>query len=482
MTEYKLFAQRIGLLGIVNIISSLKGLILLPILTKTLSTELYGIWVQIGVTTSLLTFFVALQLNTAITRFFAGEKDVNKIRGGFYAVFTLVFLFNLLIMPVIFVFSKPLAITFFGGAVAIPFVRLLCFIIPASALDLIFIEFFRAFQQMRKYSGFLILQSVLEVALISYAVLSGHSLLGALLSLIIVRIFLLFLGCFFIRSQIGIGKPDLSVLKPYLVYSLPLVPSALSCWVVEISDRYVIAYLLGVSSVGIYSAAYGLGSMVSMFMAPIGIILLPTITNLYENNRMEELKMHLKYSLKFYLMFAIPALFGLTVLSRSLLLTFTTSKFLSAYLVVPIVALGIVFYTINGISADILLVLKRTKIFLWATGGGALINLILNIILIPVIGISGAAISTLITFFFIAAVIWTRSFKGIPFDIDLKFISKSIISSTPMAFLIWKLNPYGAINILISIGIAAGVYFGVLVLLRGFTREEYLFLRGFFKI
>jgi O-antigen/teichoic acid export membrane protein len=364
MTEYKLFAQRIGLIGIVNIVSALSGFILLPILTKTLSTELYGIWVQIVVTSSLLTLIATLQLNNAIIRFFAGEKDVNKIRGGFYSVFALVFLINLLIILIILVLSKPLAITFFGGEEAIPFVRLLCFIVPSSALNAICIEFFRAFQQVKKYAGFLLLQPILTASLISYAVLSGYSLLGALAALIIVNTFSLFLSFFSIRSQIGIGKPDLSVLKPYLVYCLPLVPSVAGTWIIEISDRYVISYFLGVASVGIYSAAYVLGSMVGMFMSPIGTILLPTISNLYENNKMEELKIHLKYSLKLFLMFAIPSLFGLTVLSKSLLLTFTTSEYVSAYLVVPIVALGTIFYVSTGICSIILAVVKK-NIFVW---------------------------------------------------------------------------------------------------------------------
>jgi O-antigen/teichoic acid export membrane protein len=480
MPEYKLFAHRIGLIGIVNIISTLSGLILLPILTKTLSTELYGIWVQIAVTSSLLSLLATLQLNTAIIRFFAGEEDVNKIRGAFYSVFALVFLFNLLMILVILVFSKPLAITFFGGEKAIPFVRLLCFIIPTAALNSICIAFFLALQQIRKYSGFLILQHILNVLLISYAVLSGYSLLGALVALIIVNTFSLFLYFFFIHSQIGIGKPNLAVLKPYLLFTLPLVPSAAGTWIIEISDRYVIAYFLGVASVGIYSAAYSLGYMLAMFMGPIGTILFPAISKLYEDNKMEELKTHLKYSLKVYLMFAIPSLFGLSILSRSLLLTFTTSEFVSAYLIVPIVALGTIFYAITGISSIILVVVKKTKIFIWTTTLVCSINIILNIILIPIIGILGAAIATLITFLSGSIVSFILAFRDIPFCIDFKFISKSIISSIPMAFVVWKLSPFGAVNILIAVGLAAVIYFGVLILLRGFTREEYLFLRGFF--
>jgi O-antigen/teichoic acid export membrane protein len=335
---------------------------------------------------------------------------------------------------------------------------------------------------VKRYAGFLILQSILNVLLVSYAVLSGYSLLGALVAGIIVNTFSLFLGLFFICSQIGIGKPNLAVLKPYLAYSLPLLPAALSCWVVEISDRYIIAYFLGVASVGIYSPAYSLGYMIRMFMYPIATILHPTIFKLYEDNKIEELKRYLKYSLKVFLMFAVPALFGLTVLSKSLLLTLTTSEYASAYLVVPIAALGTIFYVYGGTISIILQVLKRTKVMMWANVAGALINIVLNIVLIPIIGILGAAISTLMTFLYIGVVYGILSFRAIPFDIDFKFLTKSVFSAIPMVFVVWKLNPYGVVNILIAIGIAAAIYFGVLILLRGFTKEEYLFLKGFFEI
>ena len=88
MSEYKLIAQRVGLVGIVNIIVSLSDLILLPILTKTIGTDLYGVWTQILVTISLLMSLGLLCLNTAMIRFFAGEKDENKIKRDFYAGFT----------------------------------------------------------------------------------------------------------------------------------------------------------------------------------------------------------------------------------------------------------------------------------------------------------------------------------------------------------------------------------------------------------
>ena len=62
MSEYRLFAQRIGLIGITNLLVNLSGVILLPILTKTLPIEEYGIWTQITVTIGLIPSIVMLGL------------------------------------------------------------------------------------------------------------------------------------------------------------------------------------------------------------------------------------------------------------------------------------------------------------------------------------------------------------------------------------------------------------------------------------
>jgi O-antigen/teichoic acid export membrane protein len=70
MKEYKLFAQRIGLVGIVSLIVNLKGLILIPILTKTLGAEAYGIWSIIVVTISLLSPFRCFRNNHTQGYFF----------------------------------------------------------------------------------------------------------------------------------------------------------------------------------------------------------------------------------------------------------------------------------------------------------------------------------------------------------------------------------------------------------------------------
>jgi O-antigen/teichoic acid export membrane protein len=145
-------------------------------------------------------------------------------------------------------------------------------------------------------------------------------------------------------------------------------------------------------------------------------------------------------------------------------------------LVVSVVALGTILFNCNYINGNILLLFKKTKTIALIYGVSALINIVLNIILVPLIGILGAATATLITFAIHLSMGSVVGFKKLPFDIDLKFIMKSVISSCVMSLMLVVLSPVGVINILISIGIAAIIYFGVMILLRGFTKEEYVFL------
>ena len=477
MKSYKKFTKDVGLAGIAQLVTSLKGLILLPILTKTLGAESYGIWALILATVSLLMPLALLQLGFAMTRFLAAEKDKEKISKGSSSIFAASSFTAFVLSFLIFILAEPLAVAVFGGADATSFVKLAAFLVLLMTLDQVILEYFVAFRQMERYAVFMILQTIGEIALIGYLVLSGYGLFGALISLLVVKAIIFAAGVLLVGREVGISKPSISVIKPYLVFSLPLLPTMLCIWIVNLSDRYVIGYFMNIEAVGVYSAAYGLGSLVALFFAPISTVLLPTITNLYENNKIQELKTHLKYSLKFFLMFAIPSLFGLSILSKSLLRTLTTSEFVSGYMIVSIVALATILFKCSSVSMNVVVLHKKTKLVGAIYAISATINMAMNIILVPIIGILGAAIATLITFLIHLIVVSVISFRSFSFEIDLRFIIKSIISSGVMGLIILKLSPVDAVGILISIGVATAVYFGILILLKGFTKEEYTFLK-----
>ena len=280
------------------------------------------------------------------------------------------------------------------------------------------------------------------------------------------------------KSQIKIATPSFSVVKSYLPFSLPILPAALCYWIINLSDRYVIGYFMGASAVGIYSASYSLGAVLAFFYAPIPIALFPAITHLYTNNKIFELKTHLKYSLRYFLMFAIPACFGLSILSKSLLIILTTSEFVEGFMIISIVALATILISCSGINNMILTLFKKTKKSAAIYGISVAINLILNIIFVPMFGIIGAAIATLITFVIHLIMVSKISFKLMPYDIDFKFIMKCIVAAGIMAYVVFILNSYWSANIILSIFIAIIIYFSILIISGGFTSEEFDFLKS----
>jgi O-antigen/teichoic acid export membrane protein len=94
----------------------------------------------------------------------------------------------------------------------------------------------------------------------------------------------------------------------------------------------------------------------------------------------------------------------------------------------------------------------------------------------------GAAITTLIAFTF-AFILGTHySFKYLTFDIEFRFILKSIVASIIMSLMIVKWTPAGILNVLIVIGVCAVVYAAILLLLGGIKKEEIEFFRGLFRL
>ena len=482
MNDYKLFTQQIGLIGITNLIISLRGIILLPILTKTLGAYDYGIWAQIMVTISLCTPLVSIGLLSGMTRFLAAETSKKEIQEGFFSSLIVIFFSGIVLSSLLFISSNFLSRTIFHTAEAIPLIKISAFIILIWALDRTALQFFRTRRQMTKYSGFLLLESFSELGLITYLILSGFGLFGAVISLLIVKTSILGIMLFVIISQIGIKLPHFTKIKPYLAFGLPMLPSYLFVWIINSSDRYVIGYFMDSASVGVYSAAYGIGGIILMFMGPISVVLYPTILKLWEENKIEEIKTHLEYSMKYYLMLAIPATFGLSLIAKQFLLALTTSQFIYGSVLIPIIAVSSIFSSFYSINMYILAMVKKTKIIGMLLMIAAIINIVLNIIFVPLIGILGAAISTLISFLILSLLMYYLAVSNIKFDLGLNFILKSLFASFLMSFLIFVYNPIEMINVLISIGFSTGVYFGLLILLKGFSKEELEFLKSLFKI
>jgi len=478
--SYQKFARDVFIIGIANALVALSGIIFMPLITKTLGAHDYGIWAQVQVTIGLVLGFVGLGLPYAMTRFLPAKTNSEEIAEEFSSVFCVVFLATGVVSVILIVFANFIARVFFEGATDI--LRITGLIILVWSLDSVFLSVFRTFRQMKRYSIFLIADTYGQVGLIAYLVLNGHGILSMVLVVLAIRAIIFLILLFLVRSQIGIRRPRFSRIREYLNFGLPTIPGNISAWVVASSDRYVIGYFLGATSVGVYSAGYGLGSLIMMPAGILAFVLPPALSKLSDEGRMEEVRTHLSYSLKYLLAVAIPFVFGATILAEPVLKLFSTAEVAGkGYLVVPLVALSSLFFVAYVPISHILVLVKKTRVIgaIWV--GCALVNLGLNILVVPRSGISGAAITTLIAYGLALGLASYYSFREFKFSIDWRFIVKSLVASGAMSAVIWAIAPQETPATILTVVAGTATYAIAILLLKGFRKEEFKFLRGLFQ-
>jgi len=127
---------------------------------------------------------------------------------------------------------------------------------------------------------------------------------------------------------------------------------------------------------------------------------------------------------------------------------------------------------VRAVYGRVMMLSKHTRIFTIASVAAGLTNIGLNVIFIPHFGIIGAAITTLISYIMVGLIMFYNSRKYIRFEVDWNFIAKSILASIIMTLAIWAFSPVGIVKILLAVVIGIIIYFAVLLLLKGFKREE----------
>lgn len=471
MNEYIQFIKRIGIVGFTNILISLSGLIFIPIITKNFSTADYGVWTQVNTTIALVPNLVNLGLPYTMVRFLSPEKDKLKIRESFYSMLALVLLSTLVMVSMFLLFSHQIASALFGSNMHI--MHVVTFISFLACMNLMFLSFFRTFQRIKHYSLFLVLQTYIGVGVCIFLTLNHYPLEIVVLGLLTGYLTVFIIMAILIFIYLGGGFTKFKNLKEELKFAIPTIPSNVSSWVVDSSDKYVIGIILGSGAVGCYSPGYALGSILLMFLSPFAILLPAVLPKYYENNQIEKVDIFLSYSMKYFLLLTIPAAVGMSILSKSLLLSLTTVEIATnGYLITPLVAFGAVFMGIYGITNNIIILEKKTKILgnIWI--GVAILNVLFNIITVPYLGILGAALVTFLCYVlaFSITIFYSNKYFKLPFDI--KSILKIIVSSFIMGVFVIFANPSGLLNILIVVLFGVIIYFVSIFLLRTINKKE----------
>ena len=466
------FATDVIWVAISQALMFLTGLVTLPALTKCYSPEIYGVWAQALVTINLMAPILTLHLINALVRFMAAEDNTEKRRRAIGAMLWPIFTFACLLLIISLLLRQNLSTFLFAAP---EYAYLVPLIFLWASMEALF-SFFQSYQltrgRIRKLSiiqsSFVITKMVVIVAL----AMAGYSL-GWIIVCIIAGEAVFVAAVFgMIVKEIGLPVPSLEGLKGYLAFSLPLIPGTILLWVIGVSDRYFITHLLDLGQTGIYSASYTIGSLLSLFYFPLHVVLFPTLSRLWEQNELSRVRSYLEYSTKVFLTLAIPGAAGLYILSQPLLGILTTSDYVVGGGLILLVALGTLLFGIYHINSFVILLVRQTKWLPLMIGIAALTNAGINLALIPRIGIMGAAISCIVSYFILAAIVTVWANKVVSYKVDIKFLAKVIGGTLLMAFCLNLININGILGIII-IAVAGVIIFALWMwIVRAFSIED----------
>lgn len=470
------FSKHVGIMGITQGLIQARTLFLLPLLTKVLGAFYYGLWTQVMVTTEFFLPIISLSLHGALIRFLASKKSKSDIQEGFYSLTSIVIGISVLVCIGITIFATPIANRFFGNNVLV--VHLLTIIVFVQSVNIMLLSYLRTFKKIGTYCFFLLFDSYGALLLIFIGLSMHLGIIWAIWSVIVIRVFIFVILTLYIFSQIGFTIPKFLNIKEYFSFSLPSVPSNISGWFVQLSDRYVIAYFIGLSAVGYYSPAYTLGGMLMLFIDPFAIVLTPYVSDAYDNQRIDEVKLFLGRTIKFIIISAFPLMVCISILSKPLLTLLSTSEIAShAYSITPFIAASLFLYGFVVVASEVLSLVKKTKIIAitWIISG--ILNVLLNILLVPKIGIFAAAITTFVSYLFVVLILWNISKRYILITISWQTLIKCLLISMPF-FLILLFQPNSLIFISLVVFCSALYYFLMLRLFNIISKEEMFFLRS----
>lgn len=422
------------------------SIITLPIVTAQLTKSEYGTYDLISTLIMLVMPIATLQIQSAAFRFlidFRGD-DRNSSR-----IITNIFAITIpisVIVAIIIGFLMPLS-----DSVRI----VVAFYFIADVLYLTVSQIARGLAMNKEYSISSILLSIVNgLGIIITLAIMDKGLFGVVFSLCLANIFsLIYLSfCTHIFDYLHIIMISTNTIKEMIAYSWPMIPNNLSTWILSLSDRLVITAALGVEANAVYAVANKIPNMLSLAQS--------VFVMAWQENA--SLVVHDKDAASYYTKM-FDTIFSLMFSFTALLIGFTPVMFYvlirgdydDAYYQIPLLILGMFFYCMSAFQGGIYIAHKKTKNVGITTVFAALINFIIDILLVNIIGITAGSLSTLIAYFLLYIYRIFDSLKFQEMHYNAKKQIKLLVILLLMLILCYQRNLY--LNI-VNIGLSLFVF------------------------
>lgn len=374
------------IIAVANLGSKVISFILAPMYSYFMNTSQYGTIDLINSTIILIAPFIVLDIYDATFRF-ASDNSYNKSKVLSTSIATCIP--STILGLLFFVFGRAIpSIPSYLGTVSV------CLFL--TAINSVLSQYLRGSGKMVRFGGSGVVSSVFMLAANYVFLVHMHlGLSGWIFALLVSKIaestYLL------ISSDIIHLFSYKDICKDYFIefmhYCLPLLPTASMWWIMNLSDRYMLAFFVGTASTGLYAVASKLPSMLSILENIFYQAWQTTAINTLDNKEKDKIYSNVFNS---YLSIMLIGLLGILIVGKPMIQYLFEKSYFEAYKFIPLLILAVVIHALAGNLGSLYSVFKSTRGALYSSIIGASINIVLNLIMIPIWGITGACLTTIL--------------------------------------------------------------------------------------
>ncbi len=478
-TQYVL-ARRVARNAIYNssatLIGNVSGLIITVFLARALGPENFGIY-SLSVSVAFLVLaFTDLGVNQTLIRYVSdasGRGNTSLARGYVRELGKIKLTLTALTSLTLFLLSDFLAENaFHSGEVATPLkiVSIFIFLHPLSGF---LTGIFNGLNDFRANFVRSVTYELFRAVSIISLVYAGYSVVGAILGFVIATLAaLLALTILLLRNYRSyiFGFAEKIELKRVLRFTGYLTIGSIAWTVFAYVDSVMIGMFMAPEYVGYYRASY------SIISAIAGILSLPAVLfPVFVQLEGEDLRNAFSRVFRYSAMLAVPASFGLPAISREVVLAVYGSDYLAAAPVFWVLSF-LILRSAVGFWAVIFNAKEKPEYPVRTTIVGMALNIVLNYLMIPVLGIVGAAIATLTSNVAVWSILAFLSRREFGIFFTPSHMAKPAIASLVMLVFLIHVTPGTITEGVAAVLSGAVVYFAALYLIRGVGREDLEYL------
>lgn len=414
--KYKILLSNTFVLAIGNAVIKLLAFILMPLYTAVLTTEEYGMAELLNNLIEIALPIVTLCIVEALFRFSIDSScDCSELfRNGIFVVL-IGDIFLCIICKIIDRFTVA------------PYMNYFILLYIANSVYKLFAQLARGLGEIKKFTcAGVINAGVLIFCNYIFLVKFGGGVEGYLVSYIIAY-FIASIYVFFSAKEyrlIKFGKINLELLKSMLAYGIPNSINMLGWWINNVSDRYILLFFYGTGTAGLYTAAAKLPAMLNLFAT--------IFQQAWEYSSSKEIEEH-NGSTFFTNVFIIYSTFCIMVCAfLNFLIPFISKivlqgEFYAAWRYVPLLLFAATLGCFSTYLGTFYCAIKKTRMAMLSTLAGTSVNIVLNFILIPRIGIFGAIYSTVICYLIIVIIRIIDTRKHISYELNVSLFTLELI-------------------------------------------------------